>query len=733
MAGVITAGALWTPLWRDDQVNDDSILNIISQIRSLVGDTGAHSVHVHSSSSGSDQDDAGEYKYAVDEATEELFSMDEMREELERLRREIESGSSKPEPIEPTLVGGSCILPAAVPEIPMGMRVTQQMTTLVDTVISEDSRLRVAFWGPGGVGKTTLSAYVCRQQVVRQHFEQIVWVSLGQSPVLSTQQGLMYRQLTGKSFNTDLSQDEKNETLKRELVGKHVLVVVDDCWNKEHQSWFLFLDTETKSRALISSRVRDVIADADIVDIGVPPEQDCIHIVMSAAGLASSTANIPTGAKQVVAMCKRLPLTLGIAGRLIADMGLAADNWSDAVDLISQELYAGGDSSAGRATDSIIETSLKAIQGPHADSIRVLLRAFGLIPEDCQCPLEFLSWAMEAELGGTQPAPSVINLRRWVKSLIDRSLVLPPVDRPSLHDLVLDFAVGQHSVQQLRTAHRTLVGMIRERRPGKPSRDAGMQHDGADHQTIRVKHGWTDSLILDDRLCFYIVENLPHHIKEAWEPEWDQDEEMIELLDDFPGQHDAVCLSAAEFLGAEKCTALAQKSEDRHEWWQASCRHSAIAVHCKHTSGHSSSRGHFVAAAAAINTMKQPTIAIAQLQKDRLHISILHAILQLWNANDIPLYRERCAALISTEAASESPEMLEQIIMMVEFYPMFLDTSVWPDERAPKIHQGSAALKSIKPLYDASLSLSPGSIDRTVWLSVRRHMAYQLQCHTFSV
>ena len=94
--------------------------------------------------------------------------MDEMREELERLRRELESGSTKPEPIEPTLVGGSCILPAAVPEIPVGMRVTKQMTTLVDTVISEDSRLRIAFWGPGGVGKTTLSAYVCRQQVVRR-------------------------------------------------------------------------------------------------------------------------------------------------------------------------------------------------------------------------------------------------------------------------------------------------------------------------------------------------------------------------------------------------------------------------------------------------------------------------------------------------------------------------------------------------------------------------------------
>jgi hypothetical protein len=32
--------------------------------------------------------------------------------------------------------------------------------------------------------------------------------------------------------------------------------------------------------------------------------------------------------------------------------------------------------------------------------------------------------------------PSLLNVRRWLKVLIDRSLILGTVDRPSLHDLV---------------------------------------------------------------------------------------------------------------------------------------------------------------------------------------------------------------------------------------------------------------------------------------------------------
>ena len=44
---------------------------------------------------------------------------------------------------------------------------------------------------------------------------------------------------------------------------------------------------------------------------------------------------------------------------------------------------------------------------------------------------------------------TIMHLRKWLRILINRSLVLGTIDRPSLHDLVLDFAVSQHSSDEL--------------------------------------------------------------------------------------------------------------------------------------------------------------------------------------------------------------------------------------------------------------------------------------------
>ena len=145
----------------------------------------------------------------------DLFTMEEMRAELERLRGDAPADASGA--AEAGAAGGPCVVPAAVPEIPPGMRVVGQMQMLVDTIVRAESKLRVGFHGMGGserrhpqfricpssvpetgrlrvtvsdrpcafaVGKTTTSAWVCRQDVVRDQFDALLWVSLGHDPNL---------------------------------------------------------------------------------------------------------------------------------------------------------------------------------------------------------------------------------------------------------------------------------------------------------------------------------------------------------------------------------------------------------------------------------------------------------------------------------------------------------------------------------------------------------------------
>ena len=73
---------------------------------------------------------------------------------------------------------------------------------------------------------------------------------------------------------------------------------------------------------------------------------------------------------------------------------------------------------------------------------------FGLVPEDTHCPLDVLLLMFKA--ANTGSTATIMHIRKWLRVLINRSLVLGTIDRPLVHDLVLDFAVAQTKASMLR-------------------------------------------------------------------------------------------------------------------------------------------------------------------------------------------------------------------------------------------------------------------------------------------
>jgi hypothetical protein len=124
------------------------------------------------------------------------------------------------------------------------------------------------------------------------------------------------------------------------------------------------------------------------------------------------------------------PLALGIAGKLVKGMSLSAgSDWSGVLAVLEQEV-------GGSMEEGVIASSLREIRGPHRAGLLALFRCFALVPEDTFAPLDVLRLIFEASQpagAGGPAAPSVLNLRRWLKILLDRSLLLGTVDRPSLH------------------------------------------------------------------------------------------------------------------------------------------------------------------------------------------------------------------------------------------------------------------------------------------------------------
>ena len=349
-------------------------------------------------------------------------------------------------------------------------------------------------------------------------------------------------------------------------------------------------------------------------------------MLLSIAGLPFTT-DAPPEAHEVVKFCNRLPLALGIAGKLVHEMGVTED-WDGVLELMQNEF---SDSGQDRSMEErIIQTSLSAIKGPHRDKILRLFNAFAVVPEDTRIPIEMVGMLFEVENEIPLPKPpSLLNIRRWLKMLIDRSLVLGTVDRPSLHDIVMDFVVSSKSDEARRGMNRRLVELWRSRRP---------------------PGGW--DVESKESVPQYITLTAVHHISSAWEMDWSEDEQAIEWMSDFvDGKQDAIPLSAAQALGAGHAAELATAAESVEDWWLASLRWSASAL-SEHRLG--SYPKSLPLLQESGRTLER---AEANKAKNQLELSVLFKALQSFSMNiDVVGYTARVQQIV--EAEGEAVDIL---------------------------------------------------------------------------
>lgn len=158
-------------------------------------------------------------------------------------------------------------------------------------------------------------------------------------------------------------------------------------WDEAHEEHLSFIDTDTASRVVISTRVKGILKGASAVQLQTPSDEDAAKILMTAAEMPAGMAP-PSVAYQVIEMCNRLPLALVMAGKLIAQLGLG-ENWDGVTDILDEELRENEQTSSEQR---IIKASLAGLKGSARDKngINNLFAIFALVPEDTVCPIETL-------------------------------------------------------------------------------------------------------------------------------------------------------------------------------------------------------------------------------------------------------------------------------------------------------------------------------------------------------
>lgn len=235
----------------------------------------------------------------------------------------------------------------------------------------------------------------------------------------------------------------------------------------------------------------------------MPSETDAVNMLLNVAGL-DQTANVPRKeAGMVVGICKRLPLTIGIAGKLIKQMALTGDdNWSGVIELLKKELAAKHEGES--VEEGIIRASVKSVPRKIRKQVLQLFTAFALIPEDVVVPLEVIGMIYDACSGeGEEGSLPRLQIRHFLKVLIDRSLVMGTVDRPQLHDIVWEYVRTELKGAEFKAAQRRLVEMFRAA-PRNVSHPIGA----------------------------YMLEQIPHHITAACDNVWKKGPQAISWLED---------------------------------------------------------------------------------------------------------------------------------------------------------------------------------------------------------
>ena len=303
----------------------------------------------------------------------------------------------------------------------------------------------------GGVGKTTIAAALVKDLEIRASFDKIVWVSLGQTPDIRELQESIYAQLTEQSIPDPAKSPELvTAALRKATEGSNVLLVLDDMWDPKYEKPLNCIDPDTKSRLLVTTRIRGILNNSSEVELGVLGAGEALKLLLASAGL--DEAEVEEGsderryAAEIVEICGRLPLTLAIAGGMVSDNpdGLT----EDVVDVMKEDGLRDQDDegdSGMTLEERVISSSLSMLKGKNRDLILKTFHFFAVFPEDVPVPAGLFNVFAQMLTGEAKEKKAKMVLGNCLGKLLKYNLIKGSLSSGSgvfMHDIVRDFGKG---------------------------------------------------------------------------------------------------------------------------------------------------------------------------------------------------------------------------------------------------------------------------------------------------
>ena len=323
------------------------------------------------------------------------------------------------------------------------------------------------------MGKTTIAAALLHDKAIRASFEKIVWVSVGQEPDIRELQDSIHHQLTRRHFQDDIKNEADALTAIRDAArGCKILLVLDDVWDPKHEKPLNCIDSDNTSRLIVTTRIRGLLRNAAEVSVGVLSPEEALKLLLASAEI--SEEDIEEGsdehkiATEIVELCGRLPLTLAVAGGMLADSGQGFTE--DILEAMKdkQELE---DEDGMTIETRVISTSERVMvksAGKHKNLIGKVFRFFAVFPEDVPVPASFFNKMVPLLTDDKNEKKSRLAVGTCLGTLLKYNLLKGSLSAGSgvfMHDIVRDYVIHQRSTEELRMLQQSVVDAVLAARP----------------------------------------------------------------------------------------------------------------------------------------------------------------------------------------------------------------------------------------------------------------------------
>ncbi|KAF3652920.1 putative late blight resistance protein -like protein R1B-14-like [Capsicum annuum] len=304
-----------------------------------------------------------------------------------------------------------------------------------------------------GSGKTTLAYKVYHDKSVARRFDTRAWCTVGQEYDKRKLLEKVYNQVTGSDSKLSENIDVADE-LRRHLIGKKYLVVLDDLWDTDtwHKLKRPFPLDENGSRIILTTREMEVALDGkrdtDPLKLRLLKSEESWELLEKRAfGVQSCPDELLDVGKEIAENCKGLPLVADLIAGVIAGREKTKSVWLEVRNNLNSFIF-------GSEVDVMKVIELSYDHLPHHLKPCFLYLARSLKDTALDRNRLKMFWCAEGLVEQTEMMSLDEVMEIFLDNLISSSLVISYNDigdQPicQLHDLVHDFCLIKSKEEKL--------------------------------------------------------------------------------------------------------------------------------------------------------------------------------------------------------------------------------------------------------------------------------------------